>query len=99
MSFCSGVTGGVLSFSGWRRCSLFMPCPFRARRRLNADGRADADRGEERVHHIGVELRAGAALHLGDRFVDAERGTIEAVPGARGGRLPPEKEPPPPRGP
>ena len=51
------------------------PALARATRRR----RAALDAGEERGDDLGVELRAGAALDLRDRFLERERRAVEAV--------------------
>src|SRR3954447_23946587 len=77
--FFSGGFCGRMSFSGWRRWSLFMPLTYRRRRTLNADGERRFDAGEERGDDFRIELRARTPLDLRDRLLEAERGPVEAV--------------------
>src|SRR3954468_6639318 len=77
--FFSGGFCGRMSFSGWRRWSLFMALTYRRRRTLNADGERRFDAGEERGDDFRIELRAGAPLDLRDRLFEAEGGPVEPV--------------------
>src|SRR4051812_47462820 len=77
--FFSGGFCGRMSFSGWRRWSLFMALTYRRRRTLNADGERRFDAGEECGDDFRIELRAGAPLDLRDRLFEAEGGPVEPV--------------------